>query len=344
MAAGRPNTQHRRIDEERTVPLIASDYAYIRDSRDQSLLTILVAKVVPYGVVLAMAQDHKGVTNDNVERASNWLKDIGLTKFVVKSDQEPSIIALFEAAALATGRKMEEEAVVATPERSSVGESASNGLAKRAVQSVEDIVRTCKLALEARISARIPSASPIMHWMVEHAASLLTKYHVGSDGRTGYARLHGRETKEKLVEFGETIMWFVPRKLRAKLDARWRYGIWLGRALNSDDNYIGTRNGDVVRARAIVRVVPSARWDEKRVMAITGKPNSLKSTDVAHRVEEEMQPHVSLDGSTNVDDEPIQPAKSKSKMRMRITQRDLDRYGYTDNCPRCRMMQDGRSS
>ena len=47
VAARRPNTAHKRMDEERSVPLIAPDYAYIRDSRDQELLTVLVAKVLP---------------------------------------------------------------------------------------------------------------------------------------------------------------------------------------------------------------------------------------------------------------------------------------------------------
>ena len=165
VAARRPNAAHKRVDEERSVPLIASDYAYIRDSRDQELLTILVCKILPYQITLAMAVEHKGVTAANVERVSSWLKEVGLTKFVYKSDQEPSIIALFEAAAQAAGKQMSQEredAVVATPEHSSVGESASNGIAERAVQSVEDIVRTCKLALEARIGKRIPSTSPIL--------------------------------------------------------------------------------------------------------------------------------------------------------------------------------------
>ena len=42
VAARRPNSAHKKMDEERAVPLIASDYAYLRDSRDQELLTMLV--------------------------------------------------------------------------------------------------------------------------------------------------------------------------------------------------------------------------------------------------------------------------------------------------------------
>ena len=64
----------------------------------------------------------------------------------------------------------------AAPEHSAPGESASNGLAERAVQSVEGQVRTMKLALQDRNRCGISSDQPIMHWMVMHAAFLLTVY------------------------------------------------------------------------------------------------------------------------------------------------------------------------
>ena len=42
-----------------------------------------------------------------------------------------------------------------------------------------------------------------MHWVVEHAARTYNKYAVSPEGATAYAYLHGKDAKEKLVEFGE---------------------------------------------------------------------------------------------------------------------------------------------
>ena len=68
------------------------------------------------------------------------------------------------------------ERVGSAPESSPEGSSQSNGIAERAVQSVEGQVRTMKLALERRVSCKIPVDHKIMTWMVESAADLLNKF------------------------------------------------------------------------------------------------------------------------------------------------------------------------
>ena len=92
--------------------------------------------------------------------------------------------------------------MLAVPEHSHPGESQSNGLAERAIRSIEDQVRVLKAALEARLSARIPSSHPMMSWIVHHAAFLLNKYHLKPNGRTAYGELHGRETIDRIAELG----------------------------------------------------------------------------------------------------------------------------------------------
>ena len=74
------------------------------------------------------------------------------------------------------------------------------------------------------------------------------------------------------------------------MDVRWRYGVFLGRALSSDQNVIGLSDGSTTRARAITRVVPSARWDAGRVLRLSAttcqeQPLSLET------IEAEMSPH-----------------------------------------------------
>ena len=164
VAGRRPNTPHRRQWDKRAIPLLVGDFAFIRSSQDDESTTVFVGKVVPQNITFAMAVDVKGATPSNVTRLAKIIRDIGLTKFAYRSDQEKAIIASIESAAMAAQRMAspETDAIVAAPENSSVGESASNGLAERTVQAVEDRTRTLLLALESRIKSKIPVSHPLI--------------------------------------------------------------------------------------------------------------------------------------------------------------------------------------
>ena len=120
---------------------------------------------------------------------------------------------------------------------------------------------------------------------------MLTKYFIGRDGLTAYMRLHGRHPTERICEFGERVCWFVPAKRRTKLEPRWLNGVFLGRAYNSDQNFVGLSDGTVTTARAMVRVVPSCRRDKDRLLRVSGTPlalntanfDSIEDTDDPHR-------------------------------------------------------------
>ena len=120
----------------------------------------------------------------------------------------------------------EQPAVVAVPEHSHPGESASNGLSERSVQTFEDQFRTFKIALEANLGHHLPNDHPVLPWLVEHTSYILNKYMLGTDGFTSMGRLHGKEIRERICEFGEVVLWYIPIRLRGKLDVRWRYGFF----------------------------------------------------------------------------------------------------------------------
>ena len=135
-----------------------------------------------------------------------------------------------------------------------------------------------------------------MHWMVEHASHLLSKYAIGPDGRTGYGRLHGKEVSERICEFGERVLHYIPRKLRANMDARWKYGVFLGKSMNSDQNFIGMQDGSVTTSRAMVRLIPSARWSIKWVEPLVATPSNPKGRkDTYDHIEEGLEPHQMAD-------------------------------------------------
>ena len=221
----------------------------------------------------------------------------------------------------------------AAPEMTHPGESQSNGLAERSVGVWEDQFRTLKHALELRLKRRIPSEHPVISWLVEHTAWVLNKYHFDSAGRTAYGRLHGREGHERICEFGERIMWYVPKKLRSKLDQRWKYGIFLGRSLSSDQNFIGLSSGDVVCARAIVRVVPEMRWSPDAIEKIRATPLTFRSgtLDV---IEESTDPNAHPEPAVAEDGD-----GSRQMRRLKIMDTDVRKFGFTDSCQRCQYMR-----
>ena len=102
--------------------------------------------------------------------------------------------------------------LLAVPEHSHPGESASNGYAEAAVKLVVNQARTLKVALECRLrrDKPFPCSHPIVAWLFEHAAWILSKIVVNHDGRTPWGLLHGREARERMAEFGEKILWYVP--------------------------------------------------------------------------------------------------------------------------------------
>ena len=87
-----------------------------------------------------------------------------------------------------------ERAHVAVPEHSHPGESQSNGLAESAMKELIDQVRTLKMSLEYKLKSRLPNNHAVMAWLVEHAAYMINRCKLGTDGRTACGRLHGKES------------------------------------------------------------------------------------------------------------------------------------------------------
>ena len=72
------------------------------------------------------------------------------------------------------------------PEHSQPGESQSDGYAEAAVKAVVAQARTLKAALEGNLGLKTPifCDHPVVHWLFEHSAWILSKYVVDGEGRT----------------------------------------------------------------------------------------------------------------------------------------------------------------
>ena len=123
--------------------------------------------------------------------------------------------------------------------------------------------------------------------------------------------------------------------------------MYLGCVHGSNESYVGAFNGDVIKARGLVRVVESARWNSEAVGRIVGTPakrNPSGNTDY-ERVEESEQPNSNLDDSHDPGLERLEDPQVLDNVakRVRITRADLRKYGYSEGCPRCADLQAGRN-
>ena len=202
-------------------PSFCSDDCSVSDTKIEGSLTTLVARMCPpkpdaAKPLFAVVCERKGAHDEyTVSRVCQFIRECGVKDFVYKSDQEASVVAIINEVlrrSTTPGDQFYGLVQTAVPENSAVGESQSNSRAERAVQTFEDMLRTYKSALEARIGSYLPCDHPVMYWLTEHAARVYNNHFVGGDGRTAYETLHGKKSGLKLIEFGERVLWYVPRK------------------------------------------------------------------------------------------------------------------------------------
>ena len=108
--------------------------------------------------------------------------------------------------------------------------------------------------------------------------------------------------------------------------------------MSSDQNFIGLPNGDVVCARAIVRLVPSVRWNMDLIAALKATPFDFKSK-AQDLIEEDPEPH----NHPNPSPDPQPPKEGqRAPKRLRNYDADLKNFGYADGCPRCNFIKRGQ--
>ena len=225
-------------EHERVIPLLVGDYFFVRSTGDEVLHTCLAMRLYPYKIVLACAVPRKGMDPSVVSMIVKILRDVGLVHFAYRCDREKSLNAMIEQACIESGRRGSHDdsenvpsefeypvapidddepdaptvqilpdknavATTATPELTHPGGSQSNGLAESSVRTIEEQARTMLAALQTHLRLGMPASHPLLAWLVQHSAYVLNKYQVGKDGHTAFGRLHGKETRERLAEFGE---------------------------------------------------------------------------------------------------------------------------------------------
>ena len=114
---------------------------------------------------------------------------------------------------------------------------------------------------------------PVIAWLVEHVADVLTKYMVGRDGHSAFERLFGKQAREEGLEFGERVLFRRRRTqdMNVIMDVRWEPGTWLGRCWGSGTHRVHA-HGRVFDVRAVRRRPAAERWSAADLAAIRATP------------------------------------------------------------------------
>ena len=186
---------------EHQVDTVAMDYVFLGQEDQDDLTPVLILKHSKSKAIFSHPVTCKGTMCEWViSRVVKDIESVGIRKVILKSDQEPAIIAL--KTAIISLREHE-----TIPENSPVGESKANGMVENAIRQVFAQIRTLKDALGCRVGKRIPPDSNILLWMIEYASVLLNRFPVGRDGLTAYRRIKGKRCAKPVAEFGESIFY-----------------------------------------------------------------------------------------------------------------------------------------
>ena len=142
----------------------------------------------------------RGIIGIRLKVLETQLAELGYKRVIMRSDQEPAVKKLKE-----TVKRVSDTQIVC--EEFPVGESKSLGSINVQIQALQGMVRTLRDAMESRYGNILESTSPAIAWLVMHVAGILTRFRVGSDGRTAYQNIKGRKCQKELAEFGECV-WY----------------------------------------------------------------------------------------------------------------------------------------
>ena len=153
-------------DKEYEVPVVSLDYCYLNEEKGSKVKPILAIKCHSTKTVTANMVPSKGGDCELAIKSAqrDIEKIIGHKKIVLRSDQEPAIVDLKNKL-----KKILRCDVII--EETPVGDSKSAGSIENANKQIQAIVRTYKLALEARLKCEIPEDHVIIGWLVKHAAA-----------------------------------------------------------------------------------------------------------------------------------------------------------------------------
>ena len=336
VAGRRDNPPHRAIEcAENSVPEVMMDYCYLRRKDESELITILVLKERQSRAIQAWVVPTRSTVLEEgaaAVRAAEGVRRFGhRDKVLLKTDNEPAIVALRTLVL----EKLNIPAIEIEPQPH---ESQSNGAVENGVRLLKGLCRVHLLALEKKLGHHVPCKHPLVTWLVEHVADIATKYLRGSDGRTAYERLFGKQIHEEGLEFGERVLWRTRQgqDMNVLAEARWQEGLWLGRCWGKPHHRIG--NSDSVwEARAVQRCPLPERWRVDLLESVRATPWRNPAPALGAEPVRVLPPLPADERAPK----PIRDEARRAVKSVYIRDEDLARWGYTSSCGKCQKMWRG---
>ena len=321
--------------ENEQIPTISMDYGFFGSEGDggaDSGHPILICKDRISKKRASIPVPLKGTQHPYpVKAVVKFLNGLGHKIAILKSDQEPSIVALCKAIKTNWDGEL-------IPEHSPKGVPKSSGEVEREVQTVQGLARTLKDHLEDRMGESLDPRSQILTWLVDYCSTLLNLFHIGSDGMSAYQRNKGKTWKVELPPFGEIVEF--KRRTNSKLESRWETGVYLGVRDDTTEKVVGTKQGTFV-VQSLRRKPEEDRVDKDLINNLRGVPWDPNPeagvglelhAPITLKPENPEVPRVPIEAY----EKPVQPR------RHYILRADLAKYGFSENCRACDEIRKGR--
>ena len=315
----------KELDEPETqLPTLSLGYLYMNQDQvaDEATLPSIVVKCHKTKRFWASVLPGKGADAFAVAWLGGVLDDAGFNKVILKSDGEPSLVSLKQK--VKEIKTHIEVHLVETP----VEDHQANGFIEVGVREIKRQCRALLSDLEFKLEKKVDPGHPLLVWLPRHAAFLLTRYRVGTDGKTAFERTYGRKWRIPLVRFGESIL-YRPRANREgkrnDLAPRVSIGMYVGTGNRNSDVFVMTERG-IMKGNSIHRRPPDDQFKHDQFDSLRGLPWRLQERE--HGGLRIALPDVAVPRERPAVQEVI-------PRNLYVTKNDLEKHGHTPLCPGC---------
>ena len=299
--------QHSRVDRSSTIPRVGIDYYFItkdgvalkdemkddgqdmtqtdvnKGRKDGSIVKCLIVRCWDTKCVFTHVVPCKG--NDEEQYVANLVvSDIewmGHARVIIKHDNEPALTAFARQVIVnlkSQGTKIES----ATSEQPPKYDSQAAGGTEIGIRAIRAMFRTMKACLESRLGKAVPIDHCIVPWLLEHVTLILNTRARGDDGRTPWHRVRGRAFAQRVLGFGESILFKHAVKdpktrMAGNMSSKWSEGVFLGYNRNANTYIVATGAG-VVYPRSLMRTPFAERWKHEAIAGVRATPWSLSGS------------------------------------------------------------------
>ena len=211
-------------------PVIQFDFAYLETSTD-----------VQQQLCMVLAVPDKSIRHDYMTNCQrSFIFECGRPHGISQCGNEPTLKTVATAAAAAKiGNR--------TLRQTRTYSSNSQGSVERFHRTLFGQGKSLELVKASyNNNHTINNYHPLTPWMLRHAAWLINRYSVHSDGHTSYQRRWERDYKHAICEFGETVLYKVPAKQLNEGAVALRKAIWLGVDEGNGESFVGTTEGVIM--------------------------------------------------------------------------------------------------